>query len=340
MKTQEEPSAHWSRQKEQAAGYWHVKLLLVLFRLFPLIVLRILAFPVGFFYFLFSKRSRRESRQFLRKAAQFIDRPETARQCRSPLGPLRHIVSFSLTLVEKLQSWGGKFPFKNIHFREDDIGELIEGLEKGKGAFLVCSHLGNAELLRGLASFNRTGVSRSVGVTSVVDMEVTAHFSRMLKELNPQSALDIISAKSISPDTAILLEEKLAAGELVVIAGDRTSSGALSRPSTRPLQGSEKNLAIPFLGEEAPFSPGVFYLALLLKAPVYFVFALRRGALSLRPEYDMYVHKSGLSFDGSRKERLMRSSDLARSFAAFLESYCKEQPFQWYNFYDFWSKGV
>ena len=325
-------SVHWSRQKEQAAGYWHFKLFLFLFRYFPIFLLRIFAFPVGFIYFLFSKRSRTESRRFLEKASLSVNNSEIAKKCRSPMAPLRHIVSFSLTLVEKVQSWGGKFPFKDIYFQNDDIKELVEGLENGKGALLICSHHGNAELLRGLASFNQTGVSRNIDVTSIVDLEVTAYFNRMIKELNPQSDLDIISAKQINPDTTILLLEKIAAGGLVVIAGDRTSAGDHFRET-------EKNLLIPFLGEEALFSYGTFYLAALMKAPVYFVFAQRRRDLSLKPEYNMHVHKSTISFDCSRKERLVRSSELARSFAALLESYCKAKPFQWYNFYDFWAKG-
>ncbi|MDR0447411.1 MAG: glycosyltransferase family 2 protein [Treponema sp.] len=324
-----EAQSHWSRHKEQAAGYWHVKLLLVSFRIFPVIILRVLAFPVGFIYFLFSKKGRIESRRFLQKAAPFIEEPGTAKKCRSPLGPLRHIVSFSLSLVEKLQSWGGKFYFKDIHFQNDDIEGFTRGLEKGNGTFLICSHLGNMELLRGLANLGRTGLSRKIPVTSIIDVDVTAHFSRILKELNPQAGLDIISAKEISPQTAILLEEKLAAGELVVIAGDRTAA-----------EGDKKNIMIPFLGKEAPFSSGVFYLAALLKAPVYFVFVLRRGDLSLKPEYDIHVHKSPLSFDCARKERIVRSSLLAHSFAALLESYCKKQPFQWYNFYNFWQEEV
>jgi predicted LPLAT superfamily acyltransferase len=94
----------------------------------------------------------------------------------------------------------------------------------------------------------------------------------------------------------------------------------------------------PFMGSEAPFSPGAFYLAAMMKAPVYCVFALRRSDLSLKPEYDMYVRKSPLSFDCGRKERYTRSSELAGFFAALLEGYCKEKPFQWYNFYDFWAK--
>jgi len=78
---------------------------------------------------------------------------------------------------------------------------------------------------------------------------------------------------------------------------------------------------------------------------VYFIFALRRGDLSIRPEYDMHVHKSSLSPDSlppdsARKERLRLSASLANDFANLLENYCKERPFQWYNFYDFWLKEV
>jgi len=327
----EETPLHWSQHKEKAAGYWQIKLLLILFRLFPVFILRVIAFPVGFFYFLFSKRARIESGRFLQKAAPFVEESKTAKRCRSPFGPLRHIVSFSLTLVEKIQSWGGKFKFKNIHFQDDDVEELIRELENGKGVFLITSHLGNIDLLRGLARLNRTGVSRKTPMIAVIDTKISDNFSRMLKELNPQSSFDILNAAEIGPHTAIMLEDQLASGTMMTIAGDRTAANS---------GGKGKKLMIPFLGEDAPFSSGIFYLAVLMKAPVYFVFALRRGDLSMKPEYDMHVHKSTLSFECSRKERLAQSSLLANSFASLLENYCKKNPFQWYNFYDFWAKEV
>ncbi|MDR2730152.1 MAG: hypothetical protein LBB81_04560 [Treponema sp.] len=319
---------HWSRQKEKAAGYWLVKFTLILFRILPVVILRVIAFPVGFFYFVFSKSARKESGCFLQTAAPFINEPETVRKCRSRFGPLRHIISFSLTLVEKIQSWGGKFTFQKIHFYDDDAAELIKNLENGKGACLITSHLGNMELLRGLAAFGRTGVSRKVTVTAIEDVAVTAHFNRMLKELNPESGVDLLSVKDISPDTAIILEEKLAAGELIAIAGDRTA------------EGKQDNYTIPFFGKDAYFSSGPFYLAALMKAPVYFIFGVRRSDLSPAPQYDMHIIKSDIQLDCSRKERFERGYQLAASFAALLENYCKEYPFQWYNFYDFWHKGA
>jgi predicted LPLAT superfamily acyltransferase len=326
-------SAHWTQIKEKAAGYWHLKMLLILFRILPVVILHIMAFPVGFFYFLFSKNARAESRRFLNRAARFAAKAETAKMCSSPLGPFRHIVSFSLNLVEKLETWGGKFPYKHLNYNDDDVRELIEGLENGKGAFLITSHLGNVELLRGLARYNRTELSKIVPVTAIMDVEVSSNFTRMIKELNLQSSFDVINANDVGPQTAIIMEEKLKAGELLASSGDRSRTA-----------GGEKNLLVPFLGEEALFAQGIFYCAVLLNAPVYFVFALRRKDLSIRPIYDMHVHKycPPAEFVSSkisgRKERQRIVSDMLISFAAHLEKYCKEKPFQWYNFYDFWAK--
>jgi len=327
--TGSEEKRHWSRLNEEVAGYWQLKFLLFLFFIFPVVILRIIAFPVGFFYFLFSKRARTESKRYLQKIAPLLDDPKMSKRCRSFFGPLRHVVSFSLAVIEKLQSWGGKYHLKGIHFHDDDIEELKRELEDGKGAFLVFSHFGNTELLRGLLYLGRTGVSREIPVTAIMDKRVSAHFTRMLNELNPRSSMDIIDPDEINPNTAILLEDRLASGGMVLIAGDRTSS-----------DGNNRNIPIPFLGKTAPFPSGAFYLASLLKTPVYFVFSLRRKDLTLIPEYDMHVHKSGVSFDCSRKERIERCAIMAKSFVSFLENYCKQQPFQWYNFFDFWQEEV
>jgi predicted LPLAT superfamily acyltransferase len=317
-----EKSNHWSEYREEA-GYWYVRLLFLMFRVLPVFFLRLWAFPVSFFYYLFSKRAREESRRFLEKLGAALKKGEGGK---SPsLRPLGHIFAFSLAVVEKIEAWGGKVSFGRIHFQEDDIGNLVGDLEQGRGALLICSHLGNSELLRALADYDRTGVSRSIPVTSVVDFSVSALFNRMLREFNPQSMARIISAKDFGPDTVVLLLDRMKAGELVVIAGDRTSA------NTR-----NKTIPLAFLGEEAPFPYGPFLLAALLNAPTYFVFALRRGDLSLSAQYDMYVRKSPLAFDCPRRERENRIRELARLFAEQLECLCKQHPYQWYNFYNFW----
>jgi predicted LPLAT superfamily acyltransferase len=83
---------------------------------------------------------------------------------------------------------------------------------------------------------------------------------------------------------------------------------------------------------------GPFFRAAMRNAPTYFVFALRQKDVSLGSQYNMHVHKSPLSFDCSRKERNQRMEELAHLFVCQLEYYCKQHPYQWYNFFDFWAK--
>jgi predicted LPLAT superfamily acyltransferase len=309
--------SHWSTQKEEAAGYWQLAFTLVLFKLMPVIFLKAIAFPVGFFYFLFSRKGREFSRAYLRQLA--IAFPGLK------ISSLRHIISFSIALVEKLESWGGKVSFKRIHFQNDDIIELIKKLEKSEGAMLLSSHLGNMEFIRALADFNRTGVSKDIPVNAIVDFNVTAHFNRMLRRLNPNSSAQIINARELGPQSILILQDRLSAGELVVIAADRTSAVSTSR-----------YLPLPFLGSEAPFPYGPFFLAALSEAPIYAVFAMRKRDLSLTSQYNLYVHKSPVSFDCPRREREDRITELARWYTSLLEHYCKLYPCQWYNFFDFW----
>ncbi|MDR3336110.1 MAG: hypothetical protein LBT16_02795 [Treponema sp.] len=311
-------ASHWSEIKEQDAGYWHFKLMGFTIRIFPIIVARFVAYIVSFLYFVFSKHARTESREYLKRIS--------AAKGGEKFYTLPHITAFSLTLVEKAEAWCGKALFKRIHFQEDDIQNLIENLEKGQGALLISSHLGNMEFIRGLAGYNRTGVSRDLPVTVIVDFAITGKFNQMLRELNPRVMTQIVSSKEIGPETIILLQDRIDAGELVAIAGDRTSA------NTR-----NKYLRLPFLGKDAPFSYGSFLLAALLDAPTYFIFALRKKDVSLSSQYNMYIHKSSVTFDCSRKEREERIKEMARNFSEKLEYYCKQHPYQWYNFYDFWN---
>jgi predicted LPLAT superfamily acyltransferase len=312
---------HWSEQKEKAAS-WQMRLFFVSVKLLPSFVLKLAAFPVGFFFFLFSKKARTESRRFLDQAA-------AAGENRKRLSALKNITAFALTLVEKVDGWVGRVSFDRIHFQDDDINRLIGELEAGKGAVLICSHLGNMELLRALAEHSRTGVSREVPVIPVADYSTTPFFNKMVEDLNPRFQVSIVNANEIGPDTILFLEEQVAAGSLAVVAGDRTSANTRDRVFT-----------IPFLGRPAAFPRGAYVLASLLGAPIYAVFGMRRNDLSLSPEYKLHVHfidKPNPTL--SRKDRKDLAESCARRFAALLEGYCLQYPHQWYNFYDYWAGG-
>ena len=139
-----------------------------------------------------------------------------------------------------------------------------------------------------------------------------AHFTRMFMRYFDTSAVTLHAVESIGVETAVALEEALARGELVVMAGDRVSAG------------SRQTLTQDFLGRRCVWPKGVFALAKLLGAPVFFVTCLRTGWNSYT------VHFA----EGPDPARASREALLA-SYAAFLAHETLEYPGQWYQFYDF-----
>lgn len=322
MKNQDDKkSLHWSEEKEVAKSNRPIRFLVWLVKILPFGVLAFIALPVSFFYWIFSKRARIEAKRYQKRIIAFseghsLKRPRTYPQ----------VLSFALTLVEKVAGWCGKASLEEVVFHDDDIAGLNDRLCRGEGVMLIGSHLGNMELLRTLATYNQTSVDKELPVVAIMDMNVTARFNQTLADLNPLYKMDLISASDIGVDTVEKLQDCIARGGLVVIAGDRTSANA-----------QDRNFEKDFLGQKAAFPYGSFFLASILNASVYFVFALRQKTFMFRPKYDMIVKKSSIEFDCGRKERIARSEKLCGEYVSLLEKYAMERPFQWYNFFDFWS---
>jgi len=314
-------SVHWSEQKEITRSRLPLQFLLFLCRILPSPLLRITARPVSFFYYLCTPRARNACIAYQKQFISYTDSRIISRP-----HPYCQILAFSLSLIEKIQGWSGSVFLKSVHFQNDGVQDLIRLLESGHGAVAVTSHLGNAELLRSLMQFNRTAVNRNFPVITIGDVKTTAHFNSMLKQLNPGYDMRMITGENITPATIEMLENEIAAGALVVMTGDRTSAATRNR-----------TISLPFLGKNAPFPYGVFFLAALLNAPLYYIFAVREKDTGISLSYEMHVHKSSVSFDCPRKEREKHIHEACAAYARFLETYCLQHPYQWYNFYDFWA---
>jgi len=107
----------------------------------------------------------------------------------------------------------------------------------------------------------------------------------------------------------------------VVIAGDRIPVGSQGRVSDAP-----------FLGEAALFSQGPWILGALLGCPVHLLFCLKEGerwTLSLEPFSER--------IELPRRERDAALRGHVAAYAARLEDYARQAPFQWFNFFDFWA---
>ncbi|MBQ9630387.1 MAG: hypothetical protein IJR49_02240, partial [Treponema sp.] len=231
-----ETHLHWAEEKEVIHSNKPVKLLIKLIAHLPNFIVNILIFPVGFFYFVFSKRARNEcsryQNQFIEYTKNFKNfnasadsstntstnnKSEQNREVVkiSVMRPLRQIISFSLCILEKIEGWSKKIPLEHISFYEE-VEKLIEHLESGKGAFLIGSHLGNTELLRSLAAIRKTGVDREIEVTVIMENAATQNFSKTIQDMFPDSKMNVIDAANIGAETIIFLEEQLEKGGMIV----------------------------------------------------------------------------------------------------------------------------
>lgn len=316
-------STQWFEvRRSHNIGY---KMMFFVLKSFPSVFMRFLAFVIGFFYWAFDKNARRISKDYLIKLGlSLLSDAENPSAVSLPRSSLKHICSFALNLVENVQSWAGKFSFSDVSWQNDDVQDLVRNINSGIGTIVVISHLGNAQMMKGLAAMNESGTERKISITTISDAKISKGFNALLNEINPDSSLNIISSDNIGPETILLLQERLEKGGVIVIAGDRVSAH------------TNRNIGIEFLGEEANFPYGVFMLIALLNAPTYFMNGLRHKDFSLHPKYDMFVKKNDVQFDCGRKEREERITRTAKNYAENLEELCMRHPYQWYNFYDFW----
>lgn len=306
---------------EQVTSSRPIYVLMFCARHLPLPIVGLGVLMTSAVYYVFSARARHECRAYQRRIIDYT----LGRVMQKP-NVLRQITSFALCVTEKVEGWLGRIHYDDVTFHDDGVTSLKESLSKGKGALLICSHLGNTEVLRSIATIEHTGVDRKVSVTIIMDKAPTAAFNRALDNMNKDIKMEVIGVDNIDIDTITVLMDRIASGGMVVVAGDRTPQG-----------GRHKFLAHSFLGQAASFPYGAFLISALLKADTYIFFALRKKDFMWRPKYDMFVHKSSVTFSlCSRYEREERINALCGEFARLLEQYCLKYPYQWYNFYDFW----
>jgi predicted LPLAT superfamily acyltransferase len=180
---------------------------------------------------------------------------------------------------------------------------------------LVCAHLGNLELCRVLSRQRK-----DIKLTVLVHTKHARAFNAMLGRLNPESQVNLVQVTEMSPATAMMLSERVARGEFVVIAGDRI-----------PVSQHPRVAVVDFIGAPAAFPVGPHLLAGILQCPVYLLFSVRRGERS-----EVFFERFREQVRIPRQEREAALQALAADYARRLEHHTLRAPLQWFNFYDFW----
>ena len=191
---------------------------------------------------------------------------------------------------------------------------MHEQLDRG-GMLLFGSHLGSFEVLRVLA---RRRPQMKVRV--LLDKGHNPAMTQLLDALNPEVAATVIDAGQDGPSIVLEIQQALAEGALVALLVDRAHPGEATLPAR-------------FLGGSVRFPTAPWLIAAVLKAPVLLGFGLYRGG----NRYDLVFEPFSERIDIPRQDRARMLPQLVQRYAARLEHHARSAPYNWFNFYDYWS---
>ncbi len=293
----------WYQVKEQAAGKKRLMLLWYIYNLFGKKAVNFIAFFVTFFAFIFAKDVRGYSKKYLT-----VINPLTGIKP-NLINQFKHFLSYTHVLTDKIEIYPNKFDKNKIIFEsEDDKEELYSDLDKGKGVFFLCAHVGNTDVMRTLFINNTRHPDLKVNV--FLSQNQCKIFNGFVKKIAKEIPLTPYPVEEIGVDTAIRLKDSLEDGSIAFIAADRV-----------PENTDTATFEAEIFGHKADFPVGSFKLAQLMEVPIYFIIALK----DKNDTYKIYL----------QHYEYTTIRDLQTAYIKFVENVVLKSPLQFYHFYDF-----
>jgi predicted LPLAT superfamily acyltransferase len=258
--------------------------------------------PACLYFLIFSVKARMASRKYLARA---LGRPPRLTDL------FRHYFTFATVALDRLFLLKRRNDLFETHLHGEAV--MQEAVDRGQGCLLLGAHFGSFEILRSL------GMSRRLEVAMLMFEENARAIGRVARAIDPALADTVIALGRF--DSMLRLHERLQQHEWVGILGDRSLDPA-------------GEVCVPFFGEPAAFPTAPFRIALMLKRPVVLMVGIYRGG----NRYDLYFETLFDPRTVARSERDAAIEAAVRQFAARLEHYCRQAPFNWFNFYDFWAQ--
>ncbi len=301
--------SHWRDRPEGGNRFWLIVItwcILNIGRGFA----RAMMWPTALYFFLRRGPERRASSQWLLS----IQAPT-----RGYLGVLRHIYTFSMTIVDRVLLLSGRD--QELDIQVDGVESLHDTLRDGggRGCILLGSHLGSFEAIR---VFNRRAPREFQGLKVVMDRQQSTLITQVMEALSPGIGEAVIDARQPGPQIVLQAADTVANGGMVAMLADRVFH-------------QESVIQVPFLGQPAPFPLAPFAMATALKVPVFMVFGLYEGGRRYRLVFERLQHDDEAT--GTRTEKRARLGRWVAEYAQRLEHYARRYPYNWFNFYDFWS---
>jgi predicted LPLAT superfamily acyltransferase len=294
----------WAGQPERGSALLVTMMTFVALRLGRPLA-RLILYVIAAYYFVFAPRARREARTYLRRA---LEREPTAGD------RYRQVFTFAATLLDRLYLTRGRYELFDISIEGEEL--MRAALQAGQGAFLLGAHLGSFEMMSALGR-------RQPGLRVAIAM-YTRHASRLATLFGnglPAGAPEIIPLGQL--ESMLRIRDSLEAGRFVGMLADRTFDDAPAE-------------SVAFLGKPALFPSGPMRVAAALRRPVIYMAGLYRGGNRYHVVFRPLADFSQLT-RGARETAVRAAIE---RYVALLEEGCRRDPYNWFNFYDFWHHGA
>jgi predicted LPLAT superfamily acyltransferase len=292
--------ADWVRHRERGS--------IALLRLMAFVSLRlgrrlsrVALYGIAVYFFLFAPAARRHSRRYLRLAL--------GRRPRA-LDRFRQILTFATTIHDRVYLINEQFELFNITLEGESL--LLAQAAGGRGALLMGAHMGSFEVMHSLGRRLR-GLQVAMAMYEANARKINA----TLAAINPRVATDIVSLGRI--DAMLNIAERLDRGAFVGVLGDRTL-------------GNEPVHPVTLLGKRAYLPTGPMRAAAILRCPVFFMAGLYRGKNNYHVVFERVADFSALA--AGTREAAVRAA--IECYAAVIERHCRSDPYNWFNFQNFW----
>jgi predicted LPLAT superfamily acyltransferase len=264
---------------------------------------RVVLYGIALYFFLFGPSARRHSRHYLRLA---LGREPTARD------RFRQILSFATTIHDRVYLINEQYDMFNISC-EGETAMLAHA--NGRGSLLLGAHMGSFEVMHSLSRKHQ-----GLRVAMAMYEDNARKISGILAAINPKVVPDIVSLGQI--DAMLNIAERLEGGGFVGVLGDRTL-------------GAESVQSVTVLGEPAYLPTGPMRAAAILRCPVFFMAGLYRGKNNYHVVFEQVADFSAIAV-GNRNLAVRAAIE---RYAAVLDQYCRSDPYNWFNFFDFWRRA-
>lgn len=296
----EHAASHWSELPERGFALGILAFVWLL-GLLGRRIARAILWPVVAYYYLTSARARRASRDLLRRVGMPV----------SERAVFRHLLRFGQVALDRVLFVEGAA--SSFRLDPGPVELLHELRTSPRGVLLLGAHVGSFEALAGFAR------SHDLKVTPVVNTEGSRTFMSVLERLDSDLSARLVDLGRDRLGAVFEIRARLERGEHVALLADRCLE-------------DERAVLVPFLGQPARFPAGPYLLAATIGCPVYFVAALYRGD----DVYEIRAERFADRVELPRSDRESALGHFATRYAERLEALVRSDPYNWFNFYDFW----